>query len=158
MTKIMIIKGIHTCLISVTYLYIIFLYDAESSSLMHWLICMTKSIWISCLPFFVWASVLAWGLTNISVSKLTIVGSRQWLVAWPVPSHYLNQCWTNVDWTLWNKLQWNLNRNSYIFIKENALKMTPGKWWPFCLDLNVLTAIAIGWCRAKHWTEAPLMT
>ena len=37
-----------------------------------------------------------------------------------MPSHYLNQCWNIVDWTLWNKLQWNLNQNIYIFIKENA--------------------------------------
>ena len=37
-------------------------------------------------------------------------------------SHYLNQCWVIVNWTLRNKLQWNLNRNSNIFIQENALE------------------------------------
>ena len=36
------------------------------------------------------------------------------------PSHYLNQCWNIVNWALMNKVQWNLNRNSYIFIQENA--------------------------------------
>ena len=36
------------------------------------------------------------------------------------PSHYLNQCCHIVNWTLRNKLQWNFNRNSYIFIQENA--------------------------------------
>ena len=39
-----------------------------------------------------------------------------------VPSHYLNQCWNIVNWTLENKHQWNLNRNSYIFIQENAFE------------------------------------
>ena len=38
------------------------------------------------------------------------------------PSHYLNQCWNIVNWTLRNKLQWNFNRNSNIFIRENALE------------------------------------
>ena len=47
---------------------------------------------------------------------------RQWLVAWPAPSHYLNQCWDIVNWTLRNKLQWNFNRNQFIFIQENALE------------------------------------
>ena len=47
---------------------------------------------------------------------------RQWLVAWPAPSHYLNQCWNIVNWTLRNKFQWNLKQNSYIFIQENALE------------------------------------
>ena len=32
-----------------------------------------------------------------------------------MPSHYLNQCWNIVNWTLMNKPKWNLNRNSYIF-------------------------------------------
>ena len=37
-------------------------------------------------------------------------------------SHYLNQWWNIVDWTLRNKLQWNCIRNSYIFIQENAFE------------------------------------
>ena len=47
---------------------------------------------------------------------------RWWLVAWSAPSHYLNQCWNIVHWTLRNKLQWNVNRNSYIFIKKNPFE------------------------------------
>ena len=47
---------------------------------------------------------------------------RQWLVAWTAPSHYLNQCWNIVNWTLTIKLQWNFNRNLNIFIQENALE------------------------------------
>ena len=38
------------------------------------------------------------------------------------PSHYLNQCWKIVNRTPKNKLQWNLNRNSYIFIQWDAFK------------------------------------
>ena len=38
------------------------------------------------------------------------------------PSHNLNQYWNILNWTPRYKLQWNLNRNSYIFIQENAFK------------------------------------
>ena len=38
------------------------------------------------------------------------------------PSHYLNQWWDIVYWTFRNKLQWNFNRNSYIFTQENAFE------------------------------------
>ena len=39
-----------------------------------------------------------------------------------VSSHYLNECWNIVNWTLGNKLQWNFNQNSYIFIQENVFE------------------------------------
>ena len=46
---------------------------------------------------------------------------RQWLVVWLAPGHYyLNWCWNIVNWTLGNKNQWNLNRNSYIFSCDQA--------------------------------------
>ena len=54
------------------------------------------------------------------------------------PSHYLNQRWNIFNWTLGNKLQWNRNQNSYIFIQENAVKNFVWKWQRFCLSLNVL--------------------
>ena len=38
------------------------------------------------------------------------------------PSHYLNQWWNIVNWTLRNKLQWNFNRNLIIFIQENPFQ------------------------------------
>ena len=47
---------------------------------------------------------------------------RQWFVAWPAPSHYLNQCWKIANWTLGNKLQWYFNHNWNILIQENALE------------------------------------
>ena len=55
--------------------------------------------------------------------KLTIIGSdNQWLITRSAPRHYLNQCWYIINWTLRNKLQWNFNWNSYIFIQENAFE------------------------------------
>ena len=41
------------------------------------------------------------------------------VVAYLAPSHYLNQCWVIVNWTLRNKLQWNFNQNTKFFIHEN---------------------------------------
>ena len=58
---------------------------------------------------------------HICVGKLTIIVS-EWLFAWTAPSHYLNQCWNIVKWTLRNKLQWNFDRNSYIFVTQNAFE------------------------------------
>ena len=71
---------------------------------------------------------------------------RQWLVAWPAPSHYLNHCWNIVNWTLGNKLQWNLNRNSNIFIQENAFEnnvceMASILSWPQCVNYKALTPL-----------------
>ena len=34
-----------------------------------------------------------------------------------VKSHYRNQCWNNIDWTLGNRLQWNPIQNTTIFVK-----------------------------------------
>ena len=47
------------------------------------------------------------------------------------PSHYLNQRWFIVNWTLGNKFKWNLNRNSYIFAANVDCKCLPN-WPPFC--------------------------
>ena len=41
--------------------------------------------------------------------------------------------------TLRNQLQWNFNRNSYIFIQLYIfIQRSSAKWKPFCLGLNVL--------------------
>ena len=37
-----------------------------------------------------------------------------------MPSHYLNQCLVIVDWTLRDKLQWNSNQKTKLFIHQNA--------------------------------------
>ena len=64
-----------------------------------------------------------WGrVTHICVSILTIIGSDNGLS----PGRRQAIIWTNAKillyWTLRNKLQWNLNQNSNIFIKENAFE------------------------------------
>ena len=42
-------------------------------------------------------------------------------------SHYLNQCWNIVNWTIGNKVQWNLNRTLCIFVLENAFEIVVWK-------------------------------
>ena len=61
-------------------------------------------------------------MPHICVGELGQHWFRQWLVACSAPSHYWNQCWLIVNWTLWNKLLWNLNRNTKPFIHENAFE------------------------------------
>ena len=67
-------------------------------------------------------------LTHIYVSKLTIIGSDNGLSPGRLPSHYLNQCWNIVNWTIVNKLQWNLNRKFIYFHWRKCL-------WKCCLDV-----------------------
>ena len=54
------------------------------------------------------------------VSELGQHWFRSWLVTFSAPSRYLNQCWVIFNWTLRNKLHWNYNQNTKIFIHENA--------------------------------------
>ena len=46
--------------------------------------------------------------------------TAKWLVACLALTHYLNQCWHVVNGFIRNKLQWNLDENSNIFIQENV--------------------------------------
>ena len=60
-----------------------------------------------------------WGrMTHICVSKLTITGSDNGLSS----GRHQAIIWDIVNWNVVNKLQWNLKRNSYIFIQENAFE------------------------------------
>ena len=68
---------------------------------------------------------------------------RQWLGAWPATSHYLNQCWDFVNWTLRNKLSEYLIKLYTFEFKKMHFKMSSGKWRPFCLSLNVLNSRAL---------------
>ena len=56
--------------------------------------------------------------THLALTKVLIVNEA---LPENVLSHYPNQCWIIVNWTPGNKLQWNLNRNSIIFIKKIIL-------------------------------------
>ena len=42
------------------------------------------------------------------------------LVAYSMPSHYINQWWVVVNWTLRNKRQWDFNQSTKLFIKQSA--------------------------------------
>ena len=59
-------------------------------------------------------------LMHICVGNLTIIGSDNVLS----PGWRQAIIWTNAGilLTLGNKLQWNFNRNSYIFVQENAFQ------------------------------------
>ena len=59
-------------------------------------------------------------MTHICVSKPIIIGSDHGLK--PDRRHYLNQCWSIVNWTIGNNVPWNLHRNLYISIQENAFE------------------------------------
>ena len=82
----------------------------------------------------------SWPL-HICVSKLTSIGSDNGLS----PDRRQAIIWTNAGILLigplhGSRLQWNLNRNLYRFIQENAaLENIVWNWRPFCLGLNVFT-------------------
>ena len=82
-----------------------------------------------------------WGrVTHICVGNLTIIGSDNGLSSGrSAPSHYLNQCRNIINWSLRNKLQWHFNRNSNIFIQENAFENVVCEMATICLGLNELT-------------------
>ena len=77
------------------------------------------------------------------------------------PSHYLNQCWNIVNWTLGNKLQWNLNQNPNIFIQENAFENGVCEMASICLGLNELywdslTVVSpTTWQKLQPWKVLP---
>ena len=59
---------------------------------------------------------------------------RWWLVTCSAPIHYQNKWWHIVNWALGNKFQWNLNRNSTIYIHKNVFenvicKMAANLYW-----------------------------
>ena len=81
-------------------------------------------------------------------------------------SHYLNQCWVIVNWTLKKKLQWNFNRNIKFFIHENASEniweiaaiLSRGRWvnWRsvFFLIYKWVAAYVLGiWCPGKFISQ-----
>ena len=94
-------------------------------------------------------------MLHICVGNLGHHWLRWWLVACSAPIHHLNQCWIIVNCTLGNKLLWNFNRNSNIFIQENAFKNVVCEIVAICLGLNMLTfwrcQIAIQW-QTYHTT------
>ena len=97
-------------------------------------------------PLFVVVSLLTdvyvfmlthwWREAYIYISKFTTIGSDKGLL--PVRHLYLNQCWNIVDMTLGNKLLWIIDRDWYVFIKENTLANVICEMSPFWRGLVVL--------------------
>ena len=81
-----------------------------------------------------------------------LVSVQKWFIAYS-SSHYLNQCQGIVNWTLRNKLQWNINQNTKLCIHENACKMSSAKWWPCCLGPNVLEMLYVGSASLGHYND-----
>ena len=52
----------------------------------------------------------------------SFVCSRHVICACPTLSHYLNQCWVIVNWTLVSIVQWHFNQNTANTIEENAFE------------------------------------
>ena len=68
---------------------------------------------------------------------------RKWLVSYSAPSHYLNQCWIIANFTLRNKLQWNVNQNTKLFIHENVSENV------VCEMAAILSRkMSLMWCRS----------
>ena len=87
-------------------------------------------------------------VTHICVGKLIIIVSDNGLL----PARRQAVIWHNirdiVNWTLGNKLQWNFNRNSNIFIQENAFEsviceMASILYQPQCAEPSLDTGSAM---------------
>ena len=78
-----------------------------------------------------------WGrVTHICVSKLTIIGSDNGLSPGRRQAITCSNAVYIFNWTLRNELQWNLNRNVYIFIQENVFETVVCEM-TLCVGLNV---------------------
>ena len=102
-----------------------------------------------------WPLLLTWFNFNLGMDKLfhpTLYNGCNYLsMLGLVTSHYLNQCWNIINWTHRNKLQWKLNRNSYIFIQENVFENVVWIMPAICLGLNVLKQWGLGKKVMKWW-------
>ena len=81
-----------------------------------------------------------WGrVTHICVGNLTIIGSENGLS----PGRRQAIFWTNPGILLIEPLGTDFSailiEIHTFWLKKMHLKMSSGKWWPFCLGLNVLT-------------------
>ena len=90
---------------------------------------------------------------HICVSESVSFGSDNGLSPISAPSHYLNQCWIIVNWTLRNKRQWNFNQNTKLFIHENASEniifemaaiLSWGRWVVECQVVDCSLIIGTG--------------
>ena len=96
-----------------------------------------------------------WGrVTHICVSELTIIGSDNGYSPVLAPSHYLNQCWNIINSTPIKKFSQILIEIHTFSFKKMHLKMSSGKWRPFCLGLNMLMTKATFVFPYVAWVKA----
>ena len=94
--------------------------------------------------FFTLVSLTHWSrVTHICVSKLNITGSDNGLL----PDRCQAIIWTDAGILLIGPLGTNVSEtlieiHTFSFMKMH-LKMSSGKWRPFCLSLNVLTLLVL---------------
>ena len=74
--------------------------------------------------------------------------SRQWLVAFSGPSHYLNQC--RYFWSHRDNLQWHLMYNTIIVVHETHLKMLSA-----CNTAAILSRPLCGNSARRRWAGVP---
>ena len=74
---------------------------------------------------------------HVRVQKLDPNWFQKWLIMYLVPCHFLNQHWHIDNWSLRNKLQWNLDQNTKLSFKKIHLKMC-AKCLLSCLVLILL--------------------
>ena len=65
-----------------------------------------------------------------------------------MPSHFQNQRWNIVSCTLINSSEIRIKIQNFSFMKL-FLKMSSGKWWPFCTDGDELIRYTEAW---THWS------
>ena len=71
-------------------------------------ICLSWLFYFPLVPYICVGELPGSALIRVMVSRLF------------VPSHYLNQCWLIINWTIGNKIQWNCNWNSNTFIEDHS--------------------------------------
>ena len=89
---------------------------------------------------------------------------RQWVVACLAPSHYINQHWVIVNWTLRGTNFIEILIKIKHLIMKMHLKISPVKWRPFYPgenELKYVHSICFGigyvptcWCQANSWGQA----
>ena len=66
------------------------------------------------------------------------------LVVLSIRSHYQNQCWLTVNWTLGTNFKENFNQIWNFFYKWKCIR----KWRPYCVRLNELSVWSVAVCTA----------
>ena len=99
--------------------------------------------WINPLPIA--SPVHNWRLAVVSLRRKFVSASHHW---GQLPYIYVSKLTTNGSdnglWTLWTNFSEILSEiHTFSFMKMH-LKISPGKWQPFCLGLNMLRRTHIG--------------